>query len=376
MFDFLFNRHNCPIGLDIGHTAIKMIQLSRRDESWRVDAAEQAQLDPQLEADSDAWRSAVVQALGRMMHHGRFRGRQVVSCLPGDVLKIKSLRLDTADPAQIEAIIADEVAPRLGLDAAVDEVRYCVAGSVFQGEEIKNEVLFFGIPRDRLAAHIEMLEQAGLEPIGIETVAGALFRSFQATLRRQEDKDVVSVFVDLGTKYTTVIIGRGQNVVFVKQIPLAGGHFNEQVASQLGISLQEAMHLRGRLHCTDSDGVDADTAQAVHDAMSATVEELAHEISLCFKYYAVAFRGRRPSEAVFAGGEAYEPSLMEALKRHLGVTIRIAEPLRGFDLSRAGFDRRHHPQLCEWTIAVGLALRHYDQAGDAHEQLQFSGVGG
>lgn len=362
MLEFLFKQHGSPIGLDIGHTMIKMIQLSQRDENRRVEAAEQARVDSQLEVGSDLWREAVTEAVGQMLHRSRFAGRKVVSCLPGDVVKIKSLRVDSLEPSEIDALIAAEVAPRLGLNPHTDEFRYTVAGSVFQGEQMKNEVIFLGISREQLAAHIAMLERVGLEPVGIETIPGALFRSFQATLRRQEDKELVSVFVDLGTKYTTVIIGRGQSVVFVKQIPLAGQQFNEQVAGRLGISLEEATDLRGRL-LEGGPSIDADTVRVVRDAMSDSVEELAHEISLCFKYYAVTFRGQRPDEAVFAGGEAYEPALMEALKRHLGMPIRIAEPLRGFDLSRADFDRRCHPELCEWTIAVGLALRGFEQVG-------------
>lgn len=365
MFEFLFHQKTRPIGLEIGHAMIKMIQLSRQGESWRVEAAAEAAVDSQLEPGSDHWRQAVVAALRDCLGRGGFCGRQVVSCLPGDVLKVKSLRLDAAEPELIDAFIATDVAPRFGLDAERDEIRYSVAGSVFQGEQIKKEVIFFGIDRTALAEHIALLEEAELEPIAVETIPGALFRSFQATLRRREDKEVVSVFVELGAKYTTVIIGRGQEVAFVKQIPLAGRQFNQQVASRLGISLEEAVQLRLRLHSDEAETIDAETAQAVRDAISGAVEELAHEISLCFKYYAVTFRGRKPSEAVFAGGEAYEPALMDALKRHLGVEIRIAEPLRGFDLTRADFDRRHQPQLCEWTIAVGLALKDLEPADAA-----------
>ena len=91
--------------------------------------------------------------------------------------------------------------------------------------------------------------------------------------------------------------------------------------------------------------------------MSGSIENLAHEISLCFRYYAVTFRGERPAEAAFAGGEAYESALIDALRGQLGVAIRVAEPLRGFDLTRANFNRRPNPQMCEWAIAVGLALK-------------------
>lgn len=356
MVKFQFKSDFQPIGLDVGHSLIKMIQLSRDEQSIRVEAAEEEPLDRTLAPDSDAWRAQIVASIGAMLKRGGFCGRKVVSCLPGDVLKIKSLRVDTKEPEEIRQIMQTEAAERLGLNPWQDELRYLVAGHVYQGEEIKNEVIFFGIEKEKLVNHIELLEQAGLTPVSIDTVPCALFRSFQTTLRRREDRDLVSVFADLGNQFTTVIIGRGQQVVFIKQIPVGGEHLNRQVAERLNIELDEAVRLRCRLHDAES-GVDEQTRKAVVDAMSTSIEDLAHEISLCFKYYTVTFRGQRPAEAVFAGGEAYESALTDALGRHLGMDIKVAEPLRGYDLSKANFNRRQNPKMCEWAIAVGLALK-------------------
>ena len=374
MFEFLKKCKAQPIGLDVGHSLIKMIQLSPDGESFRVEAAEEETIDRNLEMNSEPWRQRVVELLQKMHRHGGFAGRQVVSCLPGDILKIKSLRLDTNDPQEIEDVMHTEIAQRLGLDPYRDEIRYMVAGNVYQGEEIKNEVIFFGIHRDDLKSHIELLQQANLVPVSIDTVPFALFRSFQTTLRRREDRDLVSVFVDLGTRYSTVIIGKGQEISFIKQIPIAGQQLNEQVAAKLEIEMDDAIQLRGRLRDPNSETVDSETRRAVVDAMSSSIEDLAHEISLCFKYYSVTFRGQRPDEAVFAGGEAYESALMDALKRHLGMDIIIAEPLRGFDLSGANFNRRPNPQMCEWAIAVGLAMKGIRQERKENKQLSTSGV--
>jgi type IV pilus assembly protein PilM len=368
MVEFLFRQKMQPIGLDIGHSLVKMIQLSRRDQSIRVEAAEEEKIDRNLESGSDPWRQQVIELLQKMYRRGGFTGGQVISSIPSDLLKIKSFRLDTDAPEQIEAMIQAEAAGRFGIDPTRDEVRHMVAGNVYQGEEIKNEVLFFGVNREQLTAHIRLLEQANLVPVSIDTVPCALFRSFQATLRRREDRDVVSVFADLGSKYTTVIIGRGQEITFVKQIPIAGDQFNQQVASALGIDCEEAAGLRIRLRDSQAGSIDAETTRAIIDAMTNSIEELAHEISLCFKYYAVTFRGKRPAEAVFAGGEAYEAALMDALRRHLGVEIRIAEPLRGYDLSKADFNRRRNPQMCEWAVAVGLALKGMELEQEPAEQ--------
>lgn len=357
LFDLVMRSKAQPIGLDIGHSVVKMIQLSQQGQTIRVEAAEEESLDRTLDPASEKWSQQVSEMIKMMYHRGGFRGDEAVSCLPGDILKMKSLRMDTNWTETAEETTRTEVARRFGMDPQQDEIRYLIAGNAYQGEEIKNEVIFFGIKQEKLNRHIALIERAGLVPISLDTVPTALFRCFKTSLRRREDRDLVSVFVDLGSQFTTVIIGRGQEIAFVKQIPIAGDELNEQVSTRLGISIEDAIAVRDRLRNAETESIDPQTRQAVIDAMSGSIEKLAHEISLCFRYYAVTFRGQRPAEAAFAGGEAYELALMDALRSHLGVSIRIAEPLRGFDLTGAGFDRRPNPQMCEWAIAVGLALK-------------------
>ncbi|MHC4555638.1 MAG: pilus assembly protein PilM [Planctomycetota bacterium] len=339
MFEFLTKSKAQPIGLDIGHSTIKMIQLSR----ICVEAAEEESLDRSLEMGSEKRQQRVAELVRDMHARGGFKGHEVVSCLPGDRVKIKSLRLDADWAETAEDTLQTEVAQRFGLDPERDEIRYMIAGNAYQGEEIKSEVLFFGIEHEHLKQHIELIEQAGLIPVSLDTVPNSLFRCFKTTLRRREDQDLVSVFVDLGCQFTTVIIGRGQEIAFVKQIPIAGDALNAQVSSRLGIPLAEAIALRDRLRNAQSEQIDAETKRAVIDAMSGSIENLAHEISLCFRYYAVTFRGQRP-----------------------------AEPLRGFDLRGVNFNRRQNPQRCEWAIAVGLALKglELNETGQSRKKQQ------
>jgi len=54
----------------------------------------------------------------------------------------------------------------------------------------------------------------------------------------------------------------------------------------------------------------------------------------------------------------------------LNMKIRIAEPLRGFDLSGGHFDRRRNPQLCEWAAVVGLSLKGWELPDVPQEQQE------
>ncbi len=392
-----------PIGLDIGHNSVKMIQLVRNGGQISVLAADKVRIDPGIDGDGEERRSFVISAIKQMLAKGSFRGRNVVSCLPNDRLKITSLRLAEAESEKIEQALKKEVSQRFGLDPDKDAINYVLAGNVRQGDEIKNELILFAADNEAIKSHIRMLEEARLRPVGIDTIPCALFRSFERSLRRQEDRKQTVVFVDVGSQFTTVVFGRGGEISFVKQIPIGGEKFNREIAARLGISVSEAETLRGKLRMERSASaerglwvpasgateqgssvpipasagtslplqkqgqggqnggvLDASTRQVMVDAVGVVAEELAREISLCFRYYTVTFRGRRVERAVFAGGEAYENILLNVLRRQLTVEIEVAQPLKGFDMMNINFDSDRRGLLCEWAVAVGLSLKGWD----------------
>jgi len=382
----LRNRSLRPIGLDIGHSSVKMIQLVMNGGQISVIAAGKTLIDAGIDGDSQARRAAVISAVKRMLADGSFRGRDVVSCLPNDGLKITSLRLGETGTEEIEQSLKKEVVQRFGLNPDKDAMDYMVAGDVQQGEEIKNELILFAADNETIKSHIQMLEEAGLMPVAIDTVPCALFRIFERSLRRQEDRERTLVFVDVGSRWTVVVFGRGGEISFVKQIPIGGEKFNQEIATRLGIKTGEAQMLRDKLRtekgvrisqsgpvaqASDGNGqiLDAATRQVIVDAISAVAEELAREISLCLRYYTVTFRGKRVERAIFTGGEAYENILLNVLRRQLTVEIEVAQPLRGFDLSSEGahvnFDSDRRGLLCEWAVAVGLSLKGWNGTKNA-----------
>jgi type IV pilus assembly protein PilM len=373
-----------------------MIQLVTNGGQIGVLTADRARIDADINGDEQERRSFVISAIKQMLAKGNFRGRNVVSCLPNDRLKITSLRLAQIQSDGIEHALRREVAQRFGLDPDRDAMNYLVAGDVREGDEIKNELILFAVDDETIKNHIEMLEEAQLRPVAIDTIPCALFRSFERSLRRRGDRERTVVFVDVGSRFTTVVFDRGGKISFVKQIPIGVEKFNQEIAAKLGINVSEAQMLRETLRTekvpsrmrSDSverspdgdeepqmqcgaledvkDKLDASTRQLMVDVVSAVAGELAKAISLCLRYYTVTFRGKRVERAAFTGGGAYENILLDVLKRQLTVEIEVAQPLKGFDLSSKrtnlnfGGDRRD--LLCEWAVAVGLSLKGWNAA--------------
>jgi len=368
-----------------------MIQLVIDGGQISVLAAEEIRVDAAVRENEQARRNFAVSAMKRMLERGNFQGRNVVSCVPNGKLRITSLRLAEAQEDGIEQALRKEVVQRFGLDPEKDAMDYVVAGSVRQGNDVKNELILLATDYETIKIHIETIEQAGLKPVAIDTVPCALFRSFERSLRRQEDRDCTSVFVDVASRFTTVVFGRGGQISFVKQIPIGGENFVGEVATKLGISTGEAEMLRESLRAEKrasesrpgpanrkpadkGQKLDTSTQQIMVNAISAVCEDLAREISLCLRYYTVTFRGKRVQRASFAGGGAYEDILLDVLRRQLTVEIDVARPLRGFDLSSdsasVNIDGDRQGLLCEWAVAVGLSLKGWSQAKSNESQAR------
>ena len=265
-----------PIALDIGHDSIKMLQLEIGNGGVRVIAADKVHMPPEAFGDESVRRAFVTEQVLRMLDNGSFRGREAVSCLPSDRLHITSLRLPESETDEIRQSLRKEMTQRFGLDPDRDMMDYLYAGAVRQAEEVKSELILFAVDHATVESHIEMLESAGLCPVAIDAIPCALFRSFERSLRRHEDRERTVVFVDIGSSTTTVVFGDRGEISFVKQLPIAGRRFNCEMAARLGVEVDEVERLREMVRRDKKNAeVDPSTRQIVIDTISSIAEELA-----------------------------------------------------------------------------------------------------
>jgi type IV pilus assembly protein PilM len=296
-----------------------------------------------------------VSAIRQLLSRGHFKGRKAVSVLSGDDLQITSLRLTEADSAQEDKMLRREAAQRFDLDAECDAVEYLPAGSIRQDGEVKNEFIVLAAKAEAVEDRISLLEEAGLQPVGLDAGPCALFRSFERAMRREEDRQRTVFFLDVGQRHTTVVLGRSGEICLAKQMPFGTARFDEEIASKLEVTVAEAESLRLRVQKGES--VEDATRHLVTDAIVSVAEQLAKELSLCLRYHTVTFRGKRVEQAVVAGGGAYEKELLDVLQRHLSIAVERAEPLRGMQPTDVASGGERTPASADLAIAIGLSLK-------------------
>jgi type IV pilus assembly protein PilM len=347
-----------PIGVDIGHDSIKMLQLKVVGHELEVVAAAKQAIPDDVRHQPELHLKTAAEMVRQMLRHQPFVGRNIVLALPREIVHVKNLRLPLMPQEELEAAVQFEA--KNIFPFVIDEflVRYLPAGEVRQGTDTRQEVIVLAAKHQDVENYIETIHRCGGVLDSLDFEPSAIYRGIERFIRRREDEQEVHVLVDVGLTRSQVIIGRGRDITFVKPIDIGGRALSEAVGRKLGMSIEEARSLRHRLAETaDADSGKKDPVrQAVQDATRSAMEELGREISLCLRYYSVTFRGQRPNRVKLVGGEACDPQLHAILNSVLAIPAEPARPLRNARLERMKSADRSG-LLCEWTVAFGLSLK-------------------
>jgi len=351
-----------PIGLDIGTSGVKLLQLVNAGGQPSVVASAYCPFPSESPDDSDS-NDLIERTITEALRQNPFKGRAVVTAFGSGDFLMKNIRLPRMPAEELATAIEFEASERFDLGGKPAQIRFLPVGEVRHGNELKEEVIVFSAMDEAVNERLQLLESLKLTPVALDITPCAVARSFVRFLRRAEDADAINIFLEVGYGASAIIVTRGPEISFLKLIDTGGRHFNKAVAKVLGIPEHEAATLRIRImrerntqRAGDGDGVQNDIATAVTDAVRPAIERLSRDVQLCMRYFAVTFRGRRPDSLTLVGGEAHEPSMTKILAEGINAPCTIGHPLRGIaHLGEiAGRDRRTTQPA--WAVAGGLAL--------------------
>jgi type IV pilus assembly protein PilM len=365
------NRSNIqPIGLDIGHDSIKLMQLEVLGNSAGsspaarslsvVAAARQAM--PEEARKNPANRAALAaDVIRQLLAQQPFVGRQVVATIPRELVHVKNLRLPPIPPDELDAVVQFEARSLFPFDIDEARVQFLPAGEVRQGNELRQEVIVLAVKKAEIDQYLQQLDHSGVVVRSLDTEITGMFRAFERYIRRREDEQDVHMLIDIGARRTQVIIGKGRDINFYKPVEIGGLHLLDAVSRKLSITIEESRALRQRLldaeESADTNPRRDPVRQAVFDATRSVAEELGRELAMCLRYYTVTFRGHRAARARILGGEAADPQLHAILKSILNVPVEAARPLFSVDTTRMRTIDRRGP-MSQWALAMGLSLRY------------------
>jgi len=373
-----------PIGVDLGSASVTLAQVrlvDRAARDFRLVAAATAKTPgfeeniasgPSARQADRRRRFAEVQEI---LSHDHFKGRKCIIALPARDCFVQHLSVPREcleNPHDIKAAINWELQDKsemfFGHPIDVNEtvVQYLMTGhEIYEDGLSKEEVITFGVSHDIASQYLKMARDAKIKIVGLNVESCAVLECFSRLLRRAADLDNSYMFVDLGVTSTQVVVSRGPNMVFARNIEATIPETAEADQAEPDEQEPDGPSVEVSVGADQPAKVvfDSEADQQV-DCLSA----LTSEISQCLDYCESVGGSRDIERVVFTGGGAYNNGVCNELAVRLGLSGQVGNPLLGIkDINLASLPKDTTettanqtkpgmPRCPDWAVALGLSV--------------------
>ncbi len=340
------------IGLDIGSSSVKLVQLKERKGSYSLQAWGSAPLPPEAIVDGALMNSAaIVQAIQDVLGEVKVKQKEAAIGVRGHSVIIKKISLPRMSQEELDESIqweAEQYIPFDVKDVNID-TQILERGGDTAGQM---DVLLVAAKKDMINDYVSVCAEAGLTTTVVDVDAFAVQNAFEANYEAAPGQPVV--LINVGAAVSNINIVTDGNATFTRDITMGGNAFTEEIQKQLNISYDEAEALKvgGQ---GESDTV---VPQEVERVIQGVAEQMGGEVQRSLDFYAASAGDARITRVYLSGGTARIPALYRVIEQRAGVPVEILNPFRGIEIDEGRFDPAQMQLVAPAAaVAVGLALR-------------------
>ena len=345
----LFSRKKGVVGLDIGSSAIKLVELEPSKVGYALKAIGWEPLPPEAIVDGaimDA--STVAETIRKLFEERKVKADNVATAVSGHAVIIKRISIPTMSPEELGESIQWEAEQYIPFD--IDEVS--LDYQVMQGpaaEEGHMEVLLVAVKKDKINDYTAAISQAGKVPVVVDIDAFAVQNAYESSY--ELDPALSTALINIGASVTNIAVLKGSNPAFWRDINVGGNQFTDAIQKELNLPFETADALkRGQ---AQDESIPASTLTPIVQGVS---EEIANEIKKTIDFYKATSGQEDVDRIVLSGGCALVEGLQPFFHDRFGAPVELMDPFRSIrkkDVDFAPFTDMA-PAL---AVAVGLAMR-------------------
>lgn len=331
-------------GLDIGSTSIKITQVEKAGDRYRLLAAGIIPTpQPGFSSEAESDLAALAEAIKKLHQETRITTNRVVTALPEGEVFTRIIELPPMSDEEIASAIpweAEQFIPRPLSEVTLDWqiVTRGQAGKV----ATKTKVFIVAAPKILMEKYLHVLNMAGLEVAAVET---ELIAATRALLTPQSPP---TMLVDFGAKTTDLAIVKGAQAVFTRSISTAGEAFTRAISTGLSLDVAQAEEYK-RAYGLEEKQLEGKIRQALAPVFQAVLDELKRAVQSWKE------KEKEPlSQIILTGGTANLPQISAMLTQALGLEVQVADPLSKLVVGEK-IAASLKGSSCLFAVVIGLA---------------------
>ena len=229
------------VGLDIGSSGIKLVQLKESRGRYILQKFGFKPLEPEVIVDGTVMdEGRVVSAIKELFEETNIKVRQVAVSISGHAVIIKKISLPPMPDAELEGQVRLAAEQYIPFDINEVNIDFSVLPSAEAAGDTQGEmsIILVAAKKDKINELTELVKGAGLFPIVMDVDAFAI-ENMHAINYPVSQEDTTAL-VNIGASVMNINIVRGGTSLFTRDIPIGGNRYTEAIQREVGMSYEEA----------------------------------------------------------------------------------------------------------------------------------------
>jgi type IV pilus assembly protein PilM len=237
-FFSMFSSQRQLLGLDIGSSSIKLVQIKEHRGRYTLQKFGVKELEPEVIVDGTVMdEGRVVSAIKELLAEHNVKLKQVAISISGHAVIVKKISLPPMPDEELDGQVKLSAEQYIPFD--INEVNldfHVLPPSENADEQDEMSIVLVAAKKDKVNELTELVKAAGLIPIVMDVDAFAVENMYGVTSpASQED---TTTLVNIGASVMNVNIVRGGVSLFTRDIPLGGNRYSEAVQREMGVSFE------------------------------------------------------------------------------------------------------------------------------------------
>ena len=343
----LFSKNKDVVGVDIGSSAVKLVQLRPVKAGYQLVKIGILPLPAEAIVDNTLMdSSSIVETVKQLIGTLGVKAKDAACSISGNSVIIRKISLPVMPVEELEDQIHWEAEQYIPFDINDVNVDFQIL-SPDEQDPSKMNVLLVASKKDIINDYLSVFAEAGLKLVVVDVDSFAVQNAYESNY--EPGPDEVTALVNIGASIFNLNIVRDGVSLFTRDVQMGGNLYTEEIQKQFGISSDQAEQMK--LTASGDDPRLMETLQRVN-------ETIALEMRRSLDFYNSTAGEGRITKVYLSGGGAKTAQLMEAVQQRLALPVEILNPLLRVAVNQKEFDPKYLAEIAPlMTVAVGLATR-------------------
>ncbi|MBI3618239.1 MAG: type IV pilus assembly protein PilM [Candidatus Omnitrophica bacterium] len=327
------NQPSMIIGVDIGTTSVKVVQMSYQDGQWALLKIAHVHIQP----DGNDSKPAILQVLKDSLAGMDLDGSRIVCVANCPQTCVRTMTAPPMPSQELAEAIRWEARNYVSFPLEEAILDYEITGETIEKGVKKLNITVAASPRETIDRLLSFFSELGIKVSGIIPIFAALQNVVHRSQMKSASSETLAV-IECGASITELNIYRNARLAFSRKLSTAGKNITESLMTtlvsdhgKLQLNFQQAEEIKQKYGMIESK-----TDQWIEEKISTSqilslirpkLEQLVSDIESSLDFYREESRGGTVNRILLFGGGSSLLGLAPFLSQQLGIQVEVGHPL-------------------------------------------------